>query len=74
MFKLDKKKTGKKIKIMMINRGFKATELAKRMGYSDNSMVGRWTRGETVPSYENLVNLSVILRCSVKDLVHLDEG
>ena len=73
MYKLDKKRTGTKIKIMMLNRGFKTTELSKRLGYSDNSMVGRWTRGETTPSYENLVNLSIILRCNIKDLVHFDE-
>lgn len=72
-YKLDKKQTGTKIRIMMMKRGFKTTELAHRLGYTDNSMLGRWMRGETTPSYEALVNLSVILRCNIKDLVHFDE-
>ena len=52
MYKLDKKQTGTKIRIMMMKRGFKTTELAHRLGYTDNSMLGRWMRGETTPSYE----------------------
>jgi transcriptional regulator with XRE-family HTH domain len=69
MIKVSAKATGNKIKIMMIRRGKHTHEIAKDLGYADRSTINRWLRGETVPSYENLANLSIILNCDIKDLV-----
>lgn len=73
MYRIDKKATGKKIKLMMYKRSIQAKVLAAKLGYADSSTVNRWIRGETTPSYENFVNLSVVLRCEIKDLVHLEQ-
>lgn len=73
MYRLDKKKSGKKIKLMMYQRGITSKVLAAKMGYADSSTINRWVRGETTPSYENLMNLSLVLRCDLEKLVHFDE-
>ena len=73
MVKVNNKESGKKIKLQLVKRGVQAKDLAKRLGYSDSSTVNRWIRGETVPSYENLVNIAIILKCSVKDLVEFNK-
>lgn len=69
MVKINNKESGKKLKLQMVKRGIQAKALAKDLGYSDSSTINRWIRGETTPSYENLVNMAIILRCNVKDLV-----
>lgn len=73
MVKVNNKESGKKIKLQLVKRGVQAKDLAKRLGYSDSSTVNRWIRGETIPSYENLVNIAIILKCSVKDLVEFNK-
>ncbi len=73
MYRVDKKVTGKKIKLMMYKRGIQSKVLAAKLGYADSSTINRWIRGETTPSYENFVNLSVVLKCELKDLVHLEQ-
>ena len=73
MYRLNKEATGRKIKIQMYKRGIQSKKLAKDLGYADSSTINRWLRGETTPSYENLVNMAIVLRCNVKDLVTFDE-
>lgn len=73
MYRYDKKKSGRKLKLMMYQRGISAKVLASKMGYADSSTINRWVRGETTPSYENLMNLSLVLRCDLEKLVHFDE-
>lgn len=73
MYRYDKKKSGRKLKLMMYQRGISAKVLASKMGYADSSTINRWVRGETTPSYENLMNLSLVLRCDLDKLVHFDD-
>lgn len=73
MVKVNSKRTGDKIKRAMLRAEVDSAVLAKKLGYADRSTVNRWTRGETVPSYENLVNLAIELGCKIKDLVVFDE-
>lgn len=73
MYRYDKKKSGRKLKLMMYQRGISAKALASKMGYADSSTINRWVRGETTPSYENLMNLSLVLRCDLDKLVHFDD-
>lgn len=69
MIKVNAKKTGNKIKVVMFKRNKNAAEVANALGYADRSTVNRWLRGESIPSYENFVNLATFLNCEVKDLV-----
>ena len=69
MINVDAKQTGRRIKAKMYETGISSDALASKLGYSDRSTISRWTRGQSVPSYENLVNMAILFRCSVKDLV-----
>jgi transcriptional regulator with XRE-family HTH domain len=69
MIKIDTVASGRKIKAQMATKGMTAEEVTEALGYSDRSTIYRWMRGETMPSYENLVNLTIIFQCKIKDLV-----
>ncbi len=73
MVKVNAKRTGDKIRRQMAIADIDSNALAKKLGYADRSTVNRWTRGDSVPSYENLVNLAIVLECKIKDLVEFNE-
>ena len=73
MVKVNAKRTGDKIKRQMAIADIDSNALAKKLGYADRSTVNRWIRGESVPSYENLVNMAIAFKCRVKDLVTFEE-
>ena len=73
MFKVNAKRTGANIKIQIYKSGLNTDTIAERLGYSDRTTINRWTRGVAVPSYENLVNLAIILNCTLSDLVAFEE-
>lgn len=73
MIKVDLKETGKKIKSQMAKQGMSADDVTQALGYSDRTTIYRWCRGETMPSYENLVNLSILFRCKIRDLAAFKE-
>jgi transcriptional regulator with XRE-family HTH domain len=69
MIKVNVQKTGNSIKSMMTKRGMTADDLKKALGYADRSTLYRWFRGEAMPSYENLVNLAIVFKCKIRDIV-----
>lgn len=71
--KMDLVETGKKIKAQMTIQGMGTDTVTAALGYSDRSTVYRWLRGEAAPSYENLVNLSILFGCRIKDLTAFKE-
>jgi len=73
MYKINTKMTGNKIKKQMRRADMETTDIAKMLGYADRSTINRWIRGESVPSYENLVNMAIAFKCRVKDLVAFEE-
>ncbi len=73
MIKIDTVASGRKIKAQMATKGMSAEEVTEALGYSDRSTVYRWLRGETMPSYENLVNLAILFKCKIKDLVAYED-
>ena len=73
MVKVNAKETGKKIRRQMSIAGVDSNKLARSLGYSDRSTVNRWTRGQAFPSYENLVNMAIVLNCKIRDLVVFDD-
>jgi len=72
--KMDLVETGRKIKAQMTRQGINADIVTKALGYSDRTTVYRWIRGESAPSYENLVNLSILFECKIRDLTAFKES
>jgi len=73
MKKVNAIETGQRIRLLMLNRGVSSDELARKLNYSSRVTVNRWVRGDAVPSYENLVNISEVLRCRPDELVVMFE-
>ena len=73
MKKVNAVETGRRIRLYMVNRGISSDELALKLNYSDRTTISRWTRGKSIPSYENLVNMAEVLDCRPDDLVIMDE-
>jgi transcriptional regulator with XRE-family HTH domain len=73
MRRIKAKETGRKIKVAMMLCGISSDDLATRLGYANRSAINRWLRGESIPSYENLLNISIILRCPIDELVVSEE-
>lgn len=47
---------------------FEQKDIAKRFGLKDTAMISRWEKGETMPSGDNLIRLSLLLRRQPYDL------
>jgi transcriptional regulator with XRE-family HTH domain len=71
--KIDLKETGRKIKAQMVKEGMTTDHITAALGYANRSTVNRWLRGEAMPSYENLVNLSILFGCKIRDLTAFKE-
>lgn len=61
---------GRRLRVLMGDRGLNARSLCWLMGYEDNrtSMVYFWLNGERMPSCENLILLRRALKCDWKEL------
>lgn len=73
MVKLNRKAFGRRLKLQLVKRGMQNKELATKLGFADSTTISRWISGDAFPSYEMLVNVAILLRCKVKDLVVFDE-
>lgn len=69
MIELNRKASGRRLKLILVKRGMKNKDLANKLGFKDSTTISRWIAGEAFPTYEMLVNIAIILRCKVKDLV-----
>lgn len=57
-----------KLKMQMIGAEKSRDEVAAEMNVSMSTM-GRWCRGESIPTVNDVVRLSIILSCSPMDLL-----
>ena len=65
---IDMKKTGKKIKILMKEKGLTANRLALLVGVSHNT-VSKWTGGKSLPHITILVALSAVFEVPMEDIL-----
>ena len=63
--------TGDRIRRMRIAAGLSVRELSKMLCLSDVQAVYKWQRGESLPSLDNLVLLSMIFHVSIDDILAL---
>lgn len=69
---LDCVKIGKKIHDLRIKQNFNQEELANVL-YVSRQAISKWEIGETMPSIDNVVELSKIFNISVEELLCLNE-
>lgn len=68
---INKEATAKNIKIAMEKHGYNKRNLAKELSYSECS-VGRWLRGDYLPSLEILILLSFLFDTTVEELIEYE--
>ena len=71
--RLDTRATGARIKQLRCEKHIKVSELAEMLGSSENAIF-KWQRGDSVPTIDNLIILSVIFKTPIDDIIQTEEA
>lgn len=66
---IDTVKTGEKIKTAVKNNGYTAESIRVMLRMGDKSNIYKWFRGESLPTIDNFLALSMLLNVTVNDLI-----
>lgn len=66
---IDMEATGDTIRRLRIEKGVSVKELSQFLGLSDVRAVYKWQRGETLPSIDNLLALSLFLNVPIETII-----
>jgi len=65
--------TGARIKLLLKAKGIKVTQVANFMGFNEPQSIYKWQRGESLPTVDNLLALSIILDTRIEDILVVDD-
>ncbi len=65
--------SGKRIQTLMREKGLSVREIQEIMGFENPQAVYKWTSGKSLPSIDNLLNLSRALGVHMDELLVTDE-
>ena len=65
---VDMEATGKNIRTLMKITGYSAREFERLLGYTQNTFF-KWRKGETLPTFDNLLRLASILKTPIEKIV-----
>ena len=71
---INMKETGKNIKRLMKESNVSVKELTKILGFSTQTSVYKWFRGEALPALDNLIILTDVLNCGVDAILVTEEA
>ena len=71
---IDMIKTGKNINRLRQNAGMTVKELQEIFGFAAPQAIYKWQHGTALPSVDNLVLLSKILKVSIDDILVVTEN
>ena len=66
---IDTVATGKNIKKIIKDKGFKITDIQSKLGFNTPQAIFKWLRGDSVPSIDNLFILADILNISIDKII-----
>ena len=66
---IDLKETGKKIKMLRKKSGYSVSELQEFFGFEHPNAIYKWQKGDSLPTVDNLLALSVIFKISMNDIL-----
>ena len=66
---IDMTATGRNIERLLKEKNISVSELTRSLGFSTTNAVYKWIRGETLPTLDNLVSLSVIIDVSIDEII-----
>lgn len=65
--------TGKRIKWLRKRSGYSVSELQEFFGFEHPNAIYKWQKGESLPTVDNLLALSVIFKISMNDILVFDD-
>ena len=65
--------TGKRIKWLRKRSGYSVSELQEFFGLEHPNAIYKWQKGESLPTVDNLLALSVIFKISMNDILVFDD-
>lgn len=66
---IDLVKTGRNIERLLVECGFTARDVQKRLSFTERRSVYFWIQGKNLPSIDNLFMLAEMLRVSINDIL-----
>ena len=66
---VDPVATGRNIRRLRVLKRLKVEDVARFMGFESVQAVYKWQRGESLPTVDNLVALSVLLGTAMDDII-----
>ncbi len=70
---IEMEATGRNIRRIMTQRGIRVRDVQKACGFEQPQAVYKWLRGQSLPSVDNLVILSIILHTSIEGILVTNE-
>lgn len=69
---IKQEETGKRIKQLLQDHGYKVKDIQWAMGFETPQVVYKWLSGKSLPSLDNFVILSRLLNTSIEDILVID--
>lgn len=67
--KLNKEETGLRIYYAIFNSSFTYEDIVEFLELKSPRVIYEWTKGEKMPSLENLINLTQLLHIQMEDIL-----
>ena len=71
--RINMRATGANIKRLRKEKGITVQQIADFMGFTEPVAVYKWQRGDSLPSTDNLLALSKLMKCSMEDILVEDD-
>lgn len=70
---IDLNATGSNIKKLRRREGFSVAELQSFFGFEHPNAIYKWQKGESLPTVDNLLALSVLFKVSMNEILVYDD-
>lgn len=71
---IDLEATGRNIELLRRQRGLSVRDLQDVLGFATPQAIYKWQRGTCLPSVDNLVVLSAVLRVPIDKILVMEES
>ena len=66
---IDMMKTGQNIEKLRNDAGISVRQMQELLGFSGTHAIYKWQRGESLPTLDNIVALSSVLKVSIENIL-----
>ena len=69
---IQPKKTGERIRKLLLEKGYTIREIQGAFGFENPQAIYKWLSGKSLPSIDNFIILSRLLHTSIEDILVID--